>query len=57
MPHLPYKNLLYYTTPQFNFGHGVNWVPNIGKFDHLEAATSPGFFKRHRSTRFKNASV
>jgi hypothetical protein len=39
MPHLPYKNLLYYTNPQFNFGHGVNWVPNIGKFDHFVSAT------------------
>jgi hypothetical protein len=26
-------SVLYY--PQFNFGHGVNWVPNIGKFDHF----------------------
>jgi hypothetical protein len=32
-------NLQYYTTPQFNFGHGVNWVPNIGKFDHFVAAS------------------
>jgi hypothetical protein len=26
MPHLP---ILYFTTPQFNFGHGVNWIPNF----------------------------